>query len=85
MASNRDDDYVEETEGGSSDLGDLVAPRRIFKRKKRNRLVLGLKIGLPIIAVAVIAYVVVWSRTHLAETTINPVQVSASAAHPSAK
>ena len=76
MAQNRDDDFVEDTEAGSSGLGDLVAPRRIFKRKKRTPLVRGLKIGLPILAAVVIAYVVIWSRTHLAETTISPVSVA---------
>jgi lipopolysaccharide export system protein LptC len=40
---------------------------------------MGLKIGLPLLAAVVVAYVVIWSRTHLAETTINPVQAAAGA------
>jgi lipopolysaccharide export system protein LptC len=43
-------------------MADLVAPRRVFKRKRRNGLILALKIGLPVIAVACVGYIVYWSR-----------------------
>jgi lipopolysaccharide export system protein LptC len=52
------------------DMPELVAPRRVFKRKNRRGLVLGLKIGLPLIALAGATYVVIWSRTH--NSTITP-------------
>ena len=44
------------------DMPDLVAPRRVFKRKRRSGLLLALKIGLPLIAVSCVAYIVIWSR-----------------------
>jgi lipopolysaccharide export system protein LptC len=43
-------------------MTDLVAPRRVFKRKRRKGLLLALKIGLPLIAVSCVAYIVYWSR-----------------------
>ena len=41
---------------------DLVAPRRIFKRRRNKGLILTLKIVLPLIAVGCVAYIVIWSR-----------------------
>jgi lipopolysaccharide export system protein LptC len=41
---------------------DLVAPRRIFKRKRNKGIILALKIALPMIAVGCVAYIVIWSR-----------------------
>jgi lipopolysaccharide export system protein LptC len=77
--SDRDDD----TDGGTRSGLDLVAPRRIFKRKKRGGLLLALKIGLPLVAVTCVAYIVVWSRIQLPNITINPVQATSNAAKPS--
>jgi lipopolysaccharide export system protein LptC len=77
--SDRDND----TDGGTRSDLDLVAPRRIFKRKKRGGLLLALKIGLPLVAVVCVAYIVVWSRIQLPNITINPVQATSDAAKPS--
>jgi lipopolysaccharide export system protein LptC len=77
--SDRDHDTDES--GTRSDL-DLVAPRRIFKRKKRGGLLLALKIGLPLIAVACVAYIVIWSRIQLPNITINPKDATEGAAKP---
>lgn len=44
------------------DMPELVAPRRVFKRKRNKGLINALKIGLPLIAVACIGYIVYWSR-----------------------
>jgi lipopolysaccharide export system protein LptC len=44
------------------DLPELVAPRRVFKRKRNKGLINALKIGLPLIAVACVGYIVYWSR-----------------------
>ena len=41
---------------------DLIAPRRIFKRKRNKGAILALKIALPLIAVGCVAYIVIWSR-----------------------
>jgi lipopolysaccharide export system protein LptC len=43
-------------------LPDLAAPRRVFKRKRNNRLIAALKVVLPLIAVACVAYIAYWSR-----------------------
>jgi lipopolysaccharide export system protein LptC len=59
-------------EGTARSDFDLVAPRRIFKRKKRGGMLLVLKIGLPLIAVICVTYIVVWSRWQLPNTTITP-------------
>jgi lipopolysaccharide export system protein LptC len=45
-----------------SDMPDLVAPRRVFKRKRSKGLITALKIALPLVAVACVAYIVYWSR-----------------------
>jgi lipopolysaccharide export system protein LptC len=66
-----------------SGFPDLVAPRRLFKRKKRSNWLLALKIGLPLIAVICVAYIVIWSRIQLPNITINPVQATSDAAKPS--
>jgi lipopolysaccharide export system protein LptC len=71
MASERGDG----ADGGAGSralASDLTAPRRIFRRKKRPGLVLGLKIALPLIAVAGIAFVVIWSQHVLRNTRITP-------------
>ena len=71
-------DARQENEGDSGvtrGFADLVAPRRIFKRKKRRGLVLALKIGLPLIALVCVAYIVVWSRVQLPNITIQPTEV----------
>src|SRR4051812_49506524 len=44
------------------EMPDLVAPRRVFKRKRNKGLILTLKIVLPLIAVCCVAYIVIWSR-----------------------
>ena len=56
-------------------MPDLVAPRRVFKRKRRKGLLLTLKIGLPLIAVACVAYIVIWSR-HV--QVVQPIEVVAN-------
>ena len=61
------------TSNAGDRMGDLVAPRRIYRRKNRRGLVLAAKIGLPLIAIVGVAYVVIWSRTH--KSTINPIEV----------
>jgi len=63
------------------DMPDLVAPRRVFKRKRNRGLILALKIGLPLIAVACVAYIVIWGRN---VPVVRPVQVVADAKQQSA-
>jgi lipopolysaccharide export system protein LptC len=73
VASGRD----EEIDEAPSDPRDfLVAPRRMFKRKKRSKLLLALKIGLPLIAVICVAYIVIWSRVQLPNISIKPTEVT---------
>jgi len=55
-------------------MPDLVAPRRVFKRRRNNHLILALKIVLPLIAVACVAYIVIWSRD---AQVIQPIDVVA--------
>jgi lipopolysaccharide export system protein LptC len=45
-----------------SDMPELTAPRRVFKRKRNKGLITALKIVLPLIAVSCVAYIVYWSR-----------------------
>jgi lipopolysaccharide export system protein LptC len=45
-----------------NDMPDLVAPRRVFKRKRNKGLITALKIVLPLIAVSCVGYIVYWSR-----------------------
>jgi lipopolysaccharide export system protein LptC len=45
-----------------NDMPDLVAPRRVFKRKRNRGLITALKIVLPLIAVSCVGYIVYWSR-----------------------
>jgi len=73
-----------DVEEARSDFPDLVAPRRIFKRKKRSRWLLAAKIGLPLIAVVCVAYIVIWSRVQLPNITIKPVQQMENAPPPTA-
>jgi lipopolysaccharide export system protein LptC len=54
------------------DMPDLVAPRRVFKRKRNKGLITTLKIVLPLIAVACTAYIVYWSRE---VPRVNPIEV----------
>lgn len=54
------------------DMPELVAPRRVFKRKRNKGLITALKIGLPLIAVACVAYIVIWSRD---VPVIKPIEV----------
>jgi lipopolysaccharide export system protein LptC len=79
--ANDQDSETEETAGRRSDFADL-APRRMFKRKKRGGLLLALKIGLPLIAVVCIGYIVIWSRVQLPNITINPIEATSDAAKP---
>jgi lipopolysaccharide export system protein LptC len=44
------------------DIPELSAPRRVFKRKRNKGLITALKIGLPLVAVACVAYIAYWSR-----------------------
>lgn len=71
-----------EMEEKRASFPDLVAPRRVFKRKKRSPWLLAVKIGLPLIAVASVAYIVIWSRVQLTNHTVNPVQATSDAAKP---
>jgi len=45
-----------------SDMPDLVAPRRVFKRKRNKGLITALKIMLPLIAISCVGYIVYWSQ-----------------------
>jgi lipopolysaccharide export system protein LptC len=47
---------------GRGTMPELVAPRRVFKRKRNKGLITALKIVLPLIAVGCVAYIVIWSR-----------------------
>jgi len=71
-----------EMEEPRTSFPDLVAPRRLFKRKKRGPWLLVVKIGLPAIAVICVAYIVIWSRVQVRNTTINPVEATSDAAKP---
>jgi lipopolysaccharide export system protein LptC len=63
MAPEWDIEREESAEGARRrPAPDLVAPRRIFKRKRNKGLILALKIVLPLIAVGCVAYIVIWSR-----------------------
>jgi lipopolysaccharide export system protein LptC len=44
------------------DMPDLVAPRRVFKRRRSKGLITALKIALPLIAISCVGYIVYWSR-----------------------
>jgi lipopolysaccharide export system protein LptC len=55
-----------------TDLPDLVAPRRVFKRKRNKGLITALKIALPLIAVSCIGYIVYWSRQ---APIVHPIEV----------
>ena len=44
------------------DMPELVAPRRVFKRKRNKGWITALKIMLPLIAISCVGYIVVWSR-----------------------
>jgi lipopolysaccharide export system protein LptC len=57
-------------------MPNLVAPRRVFKRKRRGGLILALKIALPLIAVGCVTYIVIWSR-HV--QIVHPIDVVADA------
>jgi len=72
VTSERENEEATEKRPG---FPDLVAPRRLFKRKKRSSLLLVLKIGLPLIAVICVAYIVIWSRVQLVNNTIRPTEV----------
>ena len=54
------------------EIPELAAPRRVFKRKRRNGLILTLKIVLPLIAVSCVAYIVYWSRQ---APIVHPIEV----------
>lgn len=76
------DNAVPESSEKRREFPDLVAPRRLFKRKKRSPWLLALKIGLPLIAIVCVAYIVIWSRVQLPNITINPVEATSQAAKP---
>jgi len=44
------------------DIPELTAPRRVFKRKRNKGLITALKIALPLVAVACVAYIVIYQR-----------------------
>ena len=67
--------------GERTPLPDLVAPRRVFKRRRNKGLILTLKIVLPLIAVGCVAYIVIWSRD---VQVITPIDVVANAKQQSA-
>lgn len=56
-------------------LPELVAPRRVFKRKRNKGLILALKIVLPLIAVGCVAYIVIWKRE---VSIVHPIDVVAN-------
>ena len=45
-----------------SDIPELAAPRRVFKRKRNKGWITALKIALPLVAVSCVAYIAYWSR-----------------------
>ncbi|GAB2177364.1 LPS export ABC transporter periplasmic protein LptC [Dongia sp. agr-C8] len=55
-----------------TDIPELSAPRRVFKRKRNKGLINALKIGLPLIAVACVAYIAYWSRQ---VPVVHPIEV----------
>ena len=61
-------------------MADLIGPRRIFKRKRRNGLILALKVMLPLIAVSCVAYIVYWSRQ---APVVHPIEVLKDEKNPS--
>ena len=63
-------------------MPELVAPRRVFKRKRNKGVILGLKIALPLIAVGCIAYIVIWSR-HV--PIVHPIEVVGDKNNPPAQ
>ena len=62
------------------EIPELVAPRRVFKRKRRKGLILTLKILLPVIAVSCVAYIVYWSRQ---APVVHPIEVLNDEKNPS--
>lgn len=78
MAGERQEDLETPRRGP---LPDLAAPRRVFKRKRNNGLILALKIVLPLIAVGCVAYIVIWSRD---APIVHPIDVVADAKQQSA-
>jgi len=50
------------TDMDRTDIPELAAPRRVFKRRRNKGLITVLKIALPLIAVACVVYIVKWSR-----------------------
>ena len=67
---------AQDQENRRASFPDLVAPRRVFKRKRNKGLILALKIALPLIAVACVAYIVIWSRQ---VPIVHPIDVVANA------
>ncbi|MDQ7248709.1 LPS export ABC transporter periplasmic protein LptC [Dongia sedimenti] len=57
-------------------LSELAAPRRVFKRKRRNGLILMLKIALPLIALSCVGYIYYWWRQ---APVIHPTEVLSDA------
>jgi lipopolysaccharide export system protein LptC len=55
-----------------SDMPDLVAPRRVFKRKRNKGLITALKVVLPLIAVSCVGYIVYWSHQ---APIVHPIEV----------
>jgi lipopolysaccharide export system protein LptC len=54
------------------EMPDLVAPRRVFKRKRNKGWITALKIMLPLIAISCVGYIVYWSRQ---VQTITPIDM----------
>ncbi len=59
-------------------MPELVAPRRVFKRKRNKGLITALKILLPLIAVGCVAYIVIYQRQVKVITPIDMVGPKAS-------
>ena len=53
---------ADRTDMTARDMPDLVAPRRVFRRKRGKGLITALKIALPLIAISCVVYIVYWSR-----------------------
>jgi lipopolysaccharide export system protein LptC len=64
------------------DIPELAAPRRVFKRKRNKGLINALKIALPLVAVACVAYIAYWSRQ---VPIVHPIEVVGQGNNPPAQ
>lgn len=75
MTSARPDLETSE-QGRRGPMPELAAPRRVFKRKRRNGLILTLKLTLPLIALSCVGYIYYWWRQ---APVIHPTEVLSDA------